>query len=93
MSKALIIIGALLLVLGGAATFQSADGSLRFFPAAFLPLNRPFIAGPDLPAYLTSSGIALVYLVPGAILIILGGVVLYRTNSHSTSSTTAPNER
>jgi hypothetical protein len=34
-----------------------------------------------------------VYLVPGAILIILGGIVLYRRNSRSTSSTMAPNER
>lgn len=86
MAKTLIIIGAFLFVLGGVAIAQTADGALRFFPAAILPLNRPFIAGPDLPAHLTNSGIALVYLLPGAVVFVLGGLQFYRKKSASLSA-------
>ena len=81
MAKALIIIGGLLFIIGIVAMSQTADGALRFFPAAILPLNRSFIAGPDLPAHLTNSGIALVYLLPGAVLFVLGGLLLYGRRS------------
>jgi hypothetical protein len=86
MAKALIIIGALLFVLGFVAMSQTTDGALRFFPAALLPLNRPFIAGPDLPAHLTNSGIAVVYLLPGAVLLVIGGLLLYGRQSSSLSA-------
>lgn len=81
MAKVLISIGALLLVLGGVATTETSDGSLRLFPALVLPLGRPFVAGPDLPGYLTNSGIAAVYLLPATLFVALGGFLWYRSSS------------
>ena len=84
MAKALIVIGSILLVLGGVAAGQSADSSLRFFPALILPWNKQLVAGPDLPPHLTTLGIVVVYFLPGALLLALGVFISKRRASMST---------
>jgi hypothetical protein len=78
MPRTLIVIGALLLILGAVATSQGADAALRFYPLIVLPLGRPFVAGPDIPPYLTTEGITVVYVIPGAALVMAGALIWYR---------------
>jgi len=47
---------------------QNVDGLLLFVPANILPLGRPLIKGPDLPASLTYTGICAVYVAPALVL-------------------------
>jgi hypothetical protein len=79
--KALLAIGGTLLVLGCVASVQSSDGILRLLPALILPLDRPFVAGPDIPPYLTQEGIFVAYLGPAALLTLVGAA-LWRRKSH-----------
>jgi hypothetical protein len=77
--KALFATGGTFLILGCAARLESADGILRLIPALILlPLGRTFVAGPDLPPYLTQEGIVVAYFVPGALLALAGAVLWYR---------------
>jgi hypothetical protein len=74
MAKGLGLLGVLFLAGGVVASLQSADATLRMLPALFLPLPTSLAAGPDLPPHLTTSGIVVVYFVPGALLLVIAAM-------------------
>lgn len=71
--KALTLLGILFLLGGVVASLQGVDGTLRVLPALLLPLPTSLAAGSELP-HLTTSGIALVYFLPGALMLALAAI-------------------
>ena len=80
MVKTFFAIGGVLLVLGCTASVQGSDGILRLLPALILPLDRRLVAGPDIPPYLTQTGILVAYFLPGALIALVGAVLWFRKN-------------
>lgn len=68
------VLGILFLLGGVVAGLQSSDATLRVLPALLLPLPTSLSAGSDLPPHLTTAGIAAVYFVPGALLLLLAAI-------------------
>src|SRR5439155_19102261 len=66
----------LALLLAGTAVLTQPNGpgtesALVVLPALLLGLRGPWVGGHDLPPYLTTAGVIAVYVVPGALLVVL----------------------
>lgn len=92
LDRLVFVSGAALLGLGTIAAIGVGTGgdplALRLIPALFLRLPRPLIGGGDFPPSLSGAGIVVVYLIPGAALLIIGLLWRARRAAPSRSSLT-----